>query len=167
VGGADAVVVSAARPDAVRIRSLKAAHNVDQQEQDGLSTGLHDLADALWGEAGCVPADIDVVSIYDDYPALVLVQLQDLGFVRGSLRSFVGEELVTHRLPVNTSGGQLSAGQAGAAGGLHGVVEIVQQLRGRAGDRQAEGARLGLVSGYGMVAYRYGACANAAVLEAP
>ncbi len=70
------------------------------------------------------------------------------------------------RLAVNTCGGQLSAGQAGAGGGMHGLVEVVQQLRGRCGPRQVPGARLGLVSGYGMVAYRHGACANAAVLEA-
>jgi acetyl-CoA acetyltransferase len=67
---------------------------------------------------------------------------------------------------VNTSGGQLSAGQAGAAGGLHGMVEAVHQLRGEAGERQVPGARTALVAGYGMVCYRYGACAGATVLEA-
>jgi hypothetical protein len=42
----------------------------------------------------------------------------------------------------------------------------VAQLCGRAGDRQVEDARTGLVTGYGMIAYRFGACANVAVLEA-
>jgi acetyl-CoA acetyltransferase len=69
-------------------------------------------------------------------------------------------------LPVNTSGGQLSAGQAGAAGGMHGLVEAVTQLRGEAGERQVRDATRALVSGYGMVEYRYGMCANAVVLEA-
>jgi acetyl-CoA acetyltransferase len=71
------------------------------------------------------------------------------------------------RLVVNTSGGQLSAGQAGAAGGLHGIVELVEQLRGRAGARQVRNARLAVATGYGMVAYRYGASAGAVVLEGP
>lgn len=168
VSGADAVVVSAARAatrGAVRVRSVHAMHNADQQEGDGLATGLREIAPALWGEAGCEPRDVDLAWVYDDYPAMVLVQLEDLGFVCGSVRSFIETELGSRRLPVNTSGGQLSAGQAGAAAGLHGVVEVAAQLRGRAGDRQVERARLAVVTGYGMVAYRYGACANAAVLE--
>ena len=48
---------------------------------------------------------------------------------------------------------------------MHGLVEVVRQLRGEAGQRQVDDARLAVVSGYGMVAYRYGAAANAVVLE--
>ena len=168
VSGADAIVVSstaAAGDPPVRIRSLRALHNADQQEGDGLATGLHEVAPELWDEAGYGPGDVEVVSVYDDYPAMVLVQLEDLGFVHGSVRSLIEDEIATRRLPVNTSGGQLSAGHAGAAAGLHGLVEVVTQLRARAGERQLPGAPRGLVSGYGMVAYRYGACAGAAMLE--
>jgi acetyl-CoA acetyltransferase len=67
--------------------------------------------------------------------------------------------------PVNTSGGQLSAGQAGASGGMHGLAEAVRQLRGTAGERQVPDAELALATGYGMVLYTHGACHNAAVLE--
>ena len=166
VAGADAVVVAAAGRAPVRIRALLASHNPDGQEGDGLETGLVDVARELWESSALSPAEVDVVSVYDDYPALLLVQLADLGFVPDrDLGRFVDERLATHRLPVNTSGGQLSAGQAGAAGGMHGLVEVVRQLRGEAGERQVERARTGVVSGYGMTPYRYGACANAAVLE--
>ena len=170
VAGADAVVVAgkaAAGVPAVSVRALAVCHNVDSQEGDGLTTGLRAVRDELWQAAGAAPEEVDVVSVYDDYPAMVLVQLEDLGFCApGGLGRLVEERIATRALPLNTSGGQLSAGQAGAAGGMHGLVEAVSQLRGQAGARQVEGARLGLVAGYGMVAYRYGACAAAAVLEA-
>jgi acetyl-CoA acetyltransferase len=169
VAGADAVVVAAAEVGGgapVRIRALRALHNADNQEGDGLATGLRELRDDLWAEAAAGPDDVDVVAVYDDYTAMALVQLEDLGFARdGDVAKLVAERIVPRALPVNTSGGQLSAGQAGAAGGMHGLVEAVTQLRGGAGARQVENARLGLVAGYGMVAYRFGACANAAVLE--
>ncbi len=169
VSGADAVVVAARpRPGSPRVEvsALVAAYNPDHQEGDGLRTGLGEAAPALWDSAGVGPGDVDVAAVYDDYPAMVLIQLADLGLVEnGDSARFVEEVIATRRLPVNTSGGQLAAGQAGAAGGLHGLVEAVRQLRGRAGERQVEDARVALVTGYGMVAYRYGACANAAVLR--
>ncbi len=167
VSGADALIV-AAQGEGVRIRALRAFHNHDGQEGDGLSTGVAELAPELWRDAGAGPEDIDLVSVYDDYPAMALAQLADLGFVAdGDLPRFTRTRIEEEGLPVNTSGGQLSAGQAGCAGGMHGLVEAVVQLSGNAGERQVENARLAVVTGYGMVLYRYGACANAVVLERP
>ncbi|GAB2803482.1 thiolase family protein [Streptomyces daliensis] len=171
VTGADAVVVAADERATgtrrARVLTVSARYNSDDQAGDGLSTGLADCASELWDTAGHGPADIDVVSVYDDYPAMALAQLKDLGLVAGGeMPAFIAERVATRELAVNTSGGQLSAGQAGSAGGMHGLVETVRQLRGQAGQRQVDNARIGLVSGYGMVLYRYGACANAALLEA-
>jgi acetyl-CoA acetyltransferase len=158
VSGADAVVVADSE-EGVAVRALRALHNADLHEGDGLRTGLADVAAELWNAAGLGPADVDAAYVYDDYPVMALVQLDELGLVPdGDVARFVRES----PLPVNTSGGQLSAGQAGAAGGMHGLVEAVSQLL--HGDRVA--ARRVVVSGYGMVVYRYGLCANAAVLEA-
>jgi acetyl-CoA acetyltransferase len=168
VSGANALLLarSGRFDQEVGIRALAARYNFDHQEGEGWRTSLHDLAPSLWRDAGCGPADMDVAAVYDDYPVMVLAQLADLGFVPdGDLRRFVHERLSTGALPVNTSGGQLSGGQAGAAGGLQGLVEAVRQLRGEAA-AQVAGARLAVVSGYGMVQYRYGMCANAVVLEA-
>jgi acetyl-CoA acetyltransferase len=170
VTGADAVIVCAAeerpRSTAVAIRALTMTINPDDQQGDGLRTGLADVADELWREAGTAPGEIDLAMVYDDYPAMALVQLSDLGFApNGDVKALIHERIATRTTPVNTSGGQLSAGQAGAAGGLHGMVEAVQQLRGEAGERQVPGARNALVAGYGMVCYRYGACAGATVLQ--
>jgi acetyl-CoA acetyltransferase len=161
VSGADALVItSPERADGIRIRAIRASHNPDGQEGDGLRTGLAGVE--LWEAAGIRPDDVDLAWIYDDYPAMVLVQLADLGF--GDERRVLAR--IDEGWPLNTSGGQLSAGQAGAAGGMHGLVEAVTQLRGEGGERQVPDARLALVTGYGMVLYRYGGCAAAVVLEA-
>jgi acetyl-CoA acetyltransferase len=172
VAGADALLVTAAegshRPPLprVRIRALASAFNHDQQEGSGLRTGLSTFASQLWSHAGTEPEEMDLACIYDDYPAMVLAQLADLGFVAdGDLQRFARTAIGERRLAVNTSGGLLSAGQAGAAGGMHGLVEAVRQLRGQAGERQVPGARLAVATGYGMILYRFGAAAAAAVLE--
>jgi acetyl-CoA acetyltransferase len=172
VSGGDAIVVTTAERAAkvgkpsVGIRALKASYNPDQQDGDGLTTGFAEIRDDLWSAAGCRPEDVDGAWIYDDYPVMVLVQLQDLGLIAdGEVARYLNKTLREDAWPLNTSGGQLSAGQAGAAGGLHGMVEAVRQLRGTAGERQVPGAALGLVTGYGMVLYTHGACHNAAVLE--
>ena len=158
--------VTASRSGRLRVRAFRAVYNHDNQLGDRLELGLAELAPGLWEESGFGPDALDLASVYDDYPVMVLVQLSELGLVPGGdMRRFL-ERLDEERWPLNTSGGQLSAGQAGAGGGLHGLVEAVAQLRGEAGERQVEGASRALVSGYGMVLYRYGAGANAVVLEA-
>jgi len=168
VAGANAVVIAPAERvrSPIQIRAVRGLHNPDHQEGDGLSTGLARIAPELWNEVGFGPDEVDVASIYDDYPAMVLVQLADLGFAPGGdIKRLVHDRIARRELPLNTSGGQLSAGQAGVAGGMHGVVEMVRQLRGKARGRQVERAGMALVTGYGMVTYRYGACANAMVLQ--
>ncbi|QGZ61015.1 thiolase family protein [Paraburkholderia acidisoli] len=165
VARADLVAQRAPARHAVRVRALQCRYNFDHQAGDGLQTGLADLAASLWTQARARPEDIDMISVYDDYPVMTLIQLADLGFApAGDLRALI-TRIASHELAVNTSGGQLSAGQAGAAGGMHGLVEAIVQLQGEAGERQVRDARLALVSGYGMVQYRHGMCANAVVLE--
>ena len=172
VAGAQAIIV--ARPDrapkgrpGVRVRAHRASFNYDNQEGDGLQTGIGTFATELWQEAGVRPDDIDVASIYDDYPTMVLAQANDLGLVPGNdLKRFCRVTIGERRFPVNTHGGMLSAGQPGGpAGGLNGVSEAVLQLQHRAGERQVKDARLALATGYGMTMYRYGGTAAAAILE--
>lgn len=172
VSGGNAIVVTSAEKAAelgapsVGIRAIRASYNPDQQDGDGLTTGFAEIRDDLWSAADCRPEDVDGAWIYDDYPVMVLVQLQNLGLIPdGDVARYLNQKILEQAWPVNTSGGQLSAGQAGAAGGLHGMVEAVRQLRGVAGERQVPDARLGLVTGYGMVLYTHGSCHNAAILE--
>jgi acetyl-CoA acetyltransferase len=172
VAGAQAIVL--AHPDraprgraSVRVRAHRASFNYDNQAGDGLKTGISTFADELWREAGVSPRDIDVASIYDDYPTMVLAQLDDLGMIADhDLAGFCRRDIGEQRRPINTFGGMMSAGQPGGpAGGLNGISEAVLQLQHRAGERQVVGARLALATGYGMTMYRYGGTAAAAVLE--
>src|SRR5262245_15369787 len=172
VAGAQAIVVT--HPDRcpkghtpVRVRAHRASFNYDNQGGDGLQTGIGTFAEELWQAAGVRPADIDVASIYDDYPTMVLAQLNDLGMIPDNdLARFARRDIGERRFPFNTWGGMLSAGQPGGpAGGLNGISEAVLQLQHRAGARQVEGARLAVTTGYGMTLYRYGGTAAAAVLE--
>lgn len=151
----------------VRVRAIRNSFNYDNQEGDGLQTGISSFAEELWQAAGRSPEDIDVASIYDDYPAMVLAQLNDLGMISDhDLARYVRREIGEQRVPINTWGGMMSAGQPGGpAGGLNGISEAVLQLQHRAGERQVKGARCAVTTGYGMTLYRYGGTAAAAILE--
>jgi acetyl-CoA acetyltransferase len=121
----------------------------------------------LYAQAGAGPADMDFVETYDDYPVISLMQLEDLGFCgKGEGPAFVRKNTFTHdgSFPLNTNGGQLSVGQAGAAGGFLGMVEAIRQLTGEAGARAVPDAKLGLVSGFGMINFDRGLGSGAAIL---
>jgi acetyl-CoA acetyltransferase len=125
--------------------------------------------DALWDAAGIGPSEINCVQTYDDYPVIVMMQFQDLGFCNTDEGpDFIRQHDFTigGSFPHNTGGGQLSCGQAGAAGGFLGVVEALRQVTGAAGERQVAGARHALASGFGMINYDRGLCTAAAVLGA-
>jgi acetyl-CoA acetyltransferase len=123
--------------------------------------------DALYAQAGVGPADIDFLQTYDDYPVIVMMQIEDLGFcAKGEAPAFVRSHTLTSGgdFPHNTSGGQLSVGQAGAAGGHLGLVEAIRQLTDEAGETTVPGAKLGLVSGFGMINYDRGLASAAAIV---
>lgn len=128
-----------------------------------------DVSD-LYGMAGLRPDDIDVVLTYDDYPFVVMMQFEDLGFcAKGEGPRFAREHDLTigGDFPHNTSGGQLSVGQAGAGGGYLGLTEALRQILGQAGPAQVEGARTALASGFGMINYDRGLSSGAAILTGP
>lgn len=172
--GADAVVLAgedvARRVGVPLVRFLSGGemHNYPANEIYAFSAGWERFRDEMWGAAGFGPKDVDLVQLYDDYPVMEFVQLEGMGFAeRGRAAELIRTNDCTHRgsLPINTGGGQLSAGQCGASGGMIGVFEAVTQLRGEAGQRQVPNARRGVVSGYGQVSYGRGLSASACVLE--
>lgn len=150
----------------VRVRAFQQSFNYDNQEGDGTETGIITFKDNLYGSANLAPKDIDVYSIYDDYPAIVLAQLNDLGLIKNSNIKDYLQNMSNLDTPLNTWGGMLSAGQPGGmAGGLNGIGEVALQLQNRANDRQINTAKYGIVTGYGMTLYRHGGTVSAAILE--
>lgn len=121
----------------------------------------------LFAQAGVTHRDIDFLQTYDDYPVISAMQIEDLGFCgKGEAPEFIrGHSLtIDGTFPVNTSGGQLSVGQAGAAGGYLGLTEAIRQVTRTARGTAVANADIGLVSGFGMINYDRGLCCGAAIL---
>lgn len=151
-----------------RISAAIERHNAFPGDPAQYRGGWAEAAPSLWNAAGRGPRDMDLVQTYDDYPVICAMQIEDLGFCdKGLGARFLADRDTTTKgsLPHNTSGGQLSAGQAGAAGGFLGMTEAIRQVTGTAGPTQVTGARRGLVSGFGMVNYDRGICSAAAIIE--
>ncbi|HLB16525.1 MAG TPA: thiolase family protein [Burkholderiales bacterium] len=145
-------------------------HNAFPSDPIQMRAGWALEREALYAQAGVGTGDIDFVETYDDYPVISVMQFEDLGFCgKGEGPAFVRANTFTHdgSFPHNTSGGQLSVGQAGAAGGFLGLVEAIRQLTGEAGGRQVAGANVGLASGFGMINFDRGLGSGAAILAAP
>ncbi len=100
-----------------------------------------------YDEAGIGPADVDVVECQDTDAARELLAYQELGLCEPGEQAKLlasGTTTIGGALPVNPSGGLLSKGEPLGASALGQVIELVHQLRGVAGSRQVEGARVGL-----------------------
>lgn len=171
--GAEAfLVMSVARArelglEHVLIHGAIERHNAFASDPIMVRGGWRQDRDELYAQAGIRPADIDFIQTYDDYPVIVMMHFEDLGFCeKGEGPAFVQAHTLTHdgSFPNNTSGGQLSAGQAGAAGGFLGMTETIRQLTGQAGERAVPDAQLGLVAGFGMVTYDRCLCTGAVIL---
>jgi acetyl-CoA acyltransferase len=107
--------------------------------------------------AGLGPADLDLVELHDCFATAELLHYENLGLCGdGEAGRFIdsGATALGGRIPVNPSGGLLSKGHPIGATGVANMVEIVEHLRGEAGARQVEGARIGLahVLGFGSAA---------------
>jgi len=146
VDGSTAVIVSSAehapnvdhpvaRVEAVGT-ALRGRPSWDQYE-DSTSMAARDAGAHLWERTDLKPSDVDVAQLYDGFSFLTMTWLEALGFCgKGESGPFIegGHRIALDgELPVNTHGGQLSAGRLHGFGFIH---EACLQLRGEAGDRQ-------------------------------
>jgi acetyl-CoA acetyltransferase len=149
------------------VRSTSERHNAFPDDAIQMRGGWVQDREHLYGSAGIGPSDVDFLQTYDDYPVMSLIQIEDLGFcAKGAGPEFIRRHSFTAdgSFPLNTSGGQLSVGQAGCAAGFLGLVESIRQLTGRNLARPVPEARFAMVAGFGMVTYDRGLCSAAAVL---
>ncbi len=124
---------------------------VDMTETGHLVAGRRAFA-----AAGLKPGEIASFHPYDDFIIAIMMQLEMLGFcTHGHSCDFIREHDFTHTgdLPLNTGGGQISAGQCGLAGGGTNLIEAVRQLFGEGGKRQVKNTRTALVTGIGGIPY--------------
>jgi acetyl-CoA acetyltransferase len=150
VDGSTAVIVSAAEHAAnvdhpvARVEAvgtaLRGRPSWDQFD-DMTTMAARDAGAQLWSRTDLKPADVDVAELYDGFSFLSMCWLEALGFCGvGESGPFVqgGHRIALDgELPLNTHGGQLSAGRLHGFGFIH---EACLQLRGEAGDRQVGGA---------------------------
>jgi len=114
-------------------------------------------------ESGLGPEDIDVAEVHDAFSVAELIYYEAFGFcARGDGAALLqsGATSIGGRIPINPSGGLLAKGHPVGATGAAQVVEIVRQLRGQAGARQVEGAKVGMThaTGGGISGFDHGAC---------
>jgi acetyl-CoA acetyltransferase len=114
-------------------------------------------------ESGLGPEDIDVAEVHDAFSIAELIYYEAFGFcARGDGASLLnsGATSIGGKIPINPSGGLLAKGHPVGATGAAQVVEIVRQLRGEAGPRQVEGAKIGMThaTGGGISGFDHGAC---------
>jgi acetyl-CoA acetyltransferase len=123
---------------------------------DATSTGFAIAGPQALRAAGITPREIASFHPYDDFTIAVMLQLEQIGFCEpGGGGAFITDTDLSYAgtLPLNTGGGQISAGQIGLGSGGTNLVEAVRQLFGEGGARQVADTRNALVTGIGVIPY--------------
>ncbi|MYF11231.1 MAG: thiolase family protein, partial [Gammaproteobacteria bacterium] len=127
------------------------------QERDlvmpDVNTCTREAAAKAYEMAGLGPDDIDLVELHDCFATAEILHYENLGLCGdGEAGRMIdeGEVALGGRIPVNVSGGLLSKGHPLGATGIANIYEVSTHLRGEAGERQVEGARIGLTHVIGL-----------------
>lgn len=168
--GAAAAVVSRDPADhAVRIKAIQLGHGGTWDGRDASDHVSHQTAIRAFAEAGLDPSDVDVAEVHDATAVGEVQQVEHMMLVpygQGGAAALRGETALGGRIPVNTSGGLESRGHPIGATGLAQIHELVTQLRGGAGPRQVDGARVALAENSGGLVNLEEAAVAVTILEA-
>ena len=164
-GAAAAVLVSEERlrslPDEVQKRAVKISASVltsdpwveSGQVQPDVNTLTRNAAAQAYEVAGVGPEDLALVELRDCFATAEILHYENLGLCDdGEAGRMIddGEVALGGKVPVNVSGGLLSKGHPLGATGIANIYEVSTHLRGEAGQRQVEGARIGLTHVIGL-----------------
>jgi acetyl-CoA acetyltransferase len=141
---------------AVRVRASALASDPFSERNlvmPDVSTVTRYAAKTAYEMAGLGPDDIDLVELHDCFATAEIVHYENLGLCadgEGGALLDSGETTLGGRIPVNVSGGLLSKGHPLGATGIANIYEIVTHLRGEAGARQVQDARIGMTHVVGL-----------------
>lgn len=148
--------------NAVRVRGIGISSAQQRPLEDFEHHTARLAARRAYDMAGVSPEDVQVAEVHDASAFAEIVQVENLGFCEtgaGGKLSESGATRLGGRIPVNTSGGLISKGHPIAATGIIQLLELVQQLRGTAGERQVAGANVAIAeNGGGWVGVEEAAC---------
>lgn len=153
-----AAAVVERRPTGIRVLGWgSGSDHVALRNRDSLVSfaATRRAAETAYRMAGLAPSDIDFAEIHDAFTMFEIISLEDLGFApkgTGWRRVLDGETDRDGAFPVNPSGGLKSRGHPVGASGLAQIVEIVNQMRRRAGENQVERTRRALAHSIGGLA---------------
>ncbi len=118
-----------------------------------VNTCTRQAAKQAYEMAGVGPDDVDLVELHDCFATAEILHYENLGLCAdGEAGKLIDQGETRHggRIPVNVSGGLLSKGHPLGATGVANIYEVSTHLRGEAGERQVEGARVGLTHVIGL-----------------
>jgi acetyl-CoA C-acetyltransferase len=157
--GAAAAVISSLSPTRGAVEIAASAVSTDslglaQRESLTELAATKSAAANAYRQAGVGPKDIDVAEVHDCFSIAEIYAMEDLGFYpKGKAAVAIANEETTlgksKHLVVNTSGGLKGCGHPVGATGIKQIVELVDQMKGRAGSRQVDRAAVGLAQNVG------------------
>lgn len=127
------------------------SHQISDVPNDMIAfDSVREASATAYAQAGIGPDQIDLAELYAPCTIVEVLVSEAIGLVprgQGARAAFDGETRLGGRIPISTSGGLTSRGHPAYVTSLYNYIELADQLRGRAGERQVQGARFGLATG--------------------
>ncbi|SDS80786.1 thiolase family protein [Bradyrhizobium canariense] len=142
-------------------------YNANNPMAEIVESGFLKVGPRALANAGLKASDIQSFHPYDDFLIAIMLQMEQIGFCKqGKGAGFILDTDLSFqgKLPLNTGGGQISAGQPGLAGGGLNLVEAARQMLGEGGERQIAKIDNAMVTGIGGIPYARNWCTSGVLI---